>query len=429
MVECGFSSRDMVRRGHLLFLVFVTYSLAYLDRANFGFGAAAGMAATLNITEERGALLVGLFFLGYFLFQIPCSTLVRRFSSTRVVFVSLVVWGAFAALTGVIRQFWLLAIDRLLLGIAESAIFPAMLVLLTHWFTRAERSRANTFLILGNPVTVLWMSALTGYLIDRLGWQRTFIIEGLPSILWAIVWIALVRDHPSHARWMEPARAAELEAQIEKERLELGIDSTSVSLRAVLLRKDILLLALQYFLWSLGVYGFVLWLPTMVRRGGGLSMTQTGLMSAVPYVAAIVLMPIASYVADRTMRRREVVWPFLITAGFALLGSFAFAERSFPVAFMCLVIGGGCMYAPYGAFFAMIPERVPKQVIGEVMAMVNSFGALGSFVGSYSVGLLQAMTGSSRAGFLLMAVGLLSSALLLVRRLPEPARKAEPVRL
>ena len=419
-----------MRRGHLLFLVFITYSLAYLDRANFGFGAAAGMAETLNITKQRSALLVGLFFLGYFLFQVPCSTLSRRFSSTRVVFISLIAWGICAALTGVIRQFWLLAMDRLLLGIAESAIFPAMLVLLTQWFTRAERSRANTFLIMGNPVTVLWMSALTGFLIEKLGWQKTFIIEGLPSILWAAVWILLVRDRPSQARWMDPGRAAELETQIEHERKSLGVDRNSMSLREALLRPDVLLLSLQYFLWSLGVYGFVLWLPTIVRSGSGLSMTQTGLMSAIPYIAAVVLMPIASYYSDKTMRRREVVWPFLLLAGLALLGSFLFAKQSFAAAFACLVIGGGCMYAPYGAFFAMIPERVPKQVAGEVMAMVNSAGALGSFVGSYSVGMLQAITGNSRAGYLLMSVGLLCSALLLVRKLPTPAqRTAEPARL
>lgn len=421
----------MVQRTLLLVLVFITYSLAYLDRANYGFGAAAGMAATLNITEQRGALLVGLFFLGYFLFQIPCSTLARRFSCTRVVFVSLIVWGALAALTGVIRQFWLLALDRFLLGIAESAIFPAMLVLLTNWFTRAERSRANTFLILGNPVTVLWMSALTGFLIERLGWQKTFIVEGLPSILWAFVWITLVRDRPSQTSWIAPEIATAVEAQIVKERRELGVDRSSTKLRETLLRKDVLLLSLQYFLWSLGVYGFVLWLPTIVRRGSGLSMTQTGLTSAIPYVAAVVLMPIASYLSDRTMRRRELVWPFLTLAGVALLGSFVLAEKSFAAAFACLVIGGGCMYAPYGAFFAMIPERVPKQVTGEVMAMINSSGALGSFVGSYSVGLLQATTGSSRPGYLLMSVGLLGSAMLLMRRLPDPAPKAvvEPVRL
>ena len=176
--------RELRRRWYyLLPAVFVTYSLAYLDRANYGFGAAAGLAKTLHITNSQTALLGSLFFLGYFFFQVPGIAYARRTSASRLVFYSLILWGVLAALTGVIRQFWLLAIDRLLLGVAESLIFPAMLILITNWFTREERSRANAILILGNPITVLWMSAATGYLIKAVGWQMAFVIEGLPSVL------------------------------------------------------------------------------------------------------------------------------------------------------------------------------------------------------------------------------------------------------
>src|SRR5271170_4840004 len=167
---------------YILPSVFVTYSLAYLDRANYGFGAAAGLAKTLNISGSQSALLAALFFLGYFLFQIPGAAFARRKSARFLVFFALVSWGTLASLTGVIRNFWLLAADRLLLGAAESFILPAMLILLTQWFTRAERSRTNTLLILGNPVTVLWMSAVTGYLIKTVGWQMAFIIEGVPAV-------------------------------------------------------------------------------------------------------------------------------------------------------------------------------------------------------------------------------------------------------
>ena len=174
--------RALVQRGlrrrwfYLMPAVFITYSLAYLDRANYGFGAAAGLAKTLNISNSQSALLGSLFFLGYFFFQVPGIAYAKRKSASRLVFYSLIGWGVLAALTGVIRQFWLLAIDRLLLGVAESLIFPAMLILITNWFTRAERSRANAVLILGNPITVLWMSAVTGYLIKAVGWQMAFVI-------------------------------------------------------------------------------------------------------------------------------------------------------------------------------------------------------------------------------------------------------------
>jgi sugar phosphate permease len=317
----------------------------------------------------------------------------------------------------VIRHFWLLALDRFLLGVAESVIFPAMLLLLTRWFTREERSRANSILILGNPITVLWMSAITGYLIQAFGWQKTFILEGLPSVLWALAWIFLVRDKPVEAGWLDPQAAETLEHTLAQE--QTSIDPVE-SVRHALLRSDVLLLSLQYFAWSVGVYGFVLWLPTIVRRGSSLSMGQTGLLSAVPYLAAIVLMIIVSYLSDKSLRRQDLVWPFLLLSGLGMLGSFLLADISFAGAFVCLVIAGGCMYAPYGPFFAIIPERLPKNVTAEVLALINSCGALGAFAGSYLVGLLEALTHSSRPGFLLMSLSLICSAFLILA-LPKTA--------
>lgn len=405
----------------LLPLFFVTYSLAYLDRANYGFGAAAGMARTLGITEQRTALLGALFFAGYFAFQVPGMLLARRVSASRLVLGALILWGALATLTGVIHSFFWLCLIRLGLGIAESAIFPAMLLLLTRWFTRAERSRANSVLMLGNPVTVLWMSAITGFLIQRLGWQLTFILEGLPAIAWAIVWGTLVRDSPRQARWMDEDEAVELESQISRPNLSpVAYANQPATLFAILLRADTLLLSLQYFFWSVGVYGFVLWLPTIVRHGAALSMSATGLLAAVPYIMGIAGELGIGYLADRTGRIYTLIWPFLLCAGFAMFGSFTFADRSFAIAFTCLVLACGAMYAPYPPFFAIIPERVPREWTGEVFALVNSAGALGGFAGSYLIGALRAATRSDRAGDLLMCVTFVVSALLtiVIARMP-----------
>jgi sugar phosphate permease len=410
----------------VLLAVFITYSLAYLDRANYGFGAAAGMAKTLAITERKNALLGGLFFLGYFAFQVPGMIAAKRYSCSRLVFFALIAWGSLAALTGVLRQFWLLAIDRLLLGVAESIIFPAMLLLLTRWFTRAERSRANTLLMLGNPVTVLWMSAITGFLIQRFGWQHTFVLEGIPSVVWAVLWWMMMRDSPAEARWFPRDEAAGLGEQLERDQRELPVvQGTVLTLRAALMRGDVVLLCVQYFCWSVGVYGFVLWLPTIVRQGSSLAMGRTGLVSAAPYVVAIVLMLIAAHLSDKQQRRREFVWPFLLLAGVALLGSFLLAPVGFGWAYACLLIAGGCMYAPYGPFFAIFPERIPQGRVGEVMALVNSCGALGGFAGSYLVGLLQAVTGNARAGYLLMALSLVASAALMYWLPKAPMRMGE----
>ena len=402
----------------LLPAVFVTYSLAFLDRANYGFGAAGGLATTLNINGQRAAVLSALFFLGYLAFQIPGASFARRHSVTRLVFYALIAWGTFAALTGVIQQFWLLALDRFLLGVAESIILPSMLILLTRWFTREERSRANAILILGNPVTVLWMSAITGYLIEAYGWQKTFIIEGVPSVLWAFAWFFLVKDTPHAVRWLTPAAATHLETVLAAEQLAITRSATHVgAVKQALLRFDVLLLSAQYFLWSLGMYGFVLWLPSIVKQGSALSMGRVGLLSALPYVAAIAMMLVVAQLSDKSQRshqprrRESLVWPFLLASGFALFGSFIFAQSSFVLAFLFLVAGAGCMFAPYGPFFAIVPERLPGSVTGEVLALINTCGAFGGFFGSYFVGFLQDLTGNSRAGFLLMSLSLIASAL------------------
>src|SRR5690242_5321432 len=174
-------------------LVFITYSLAYLDRSNYSIGVDGGLKQSLGLTAQWSALLGAFFFLGYFLFQIPAAHYAENKSVSKLVFWCVLLWGVFASAQGVIPWLWLLLVDRFALGVVEAAIIPAMLIFLTHWFSRSERGRANTFLILGNPITVMWLSALSGYLIAATDWRWMFILEGLPAIVWAFVFRALDR--------------------------------------------------------------------------------------------------------------------------------------------------------------------------------------------------------------------------------------------
>jgi sugar phosphate permease len=403
---------DLRRRWlYLMPIVFFTYSLAYLGRSNFGFGAAAGLAKSLNITESRAAFLGSVFFIGYFLFQIPAASYARRKSAARLVFFALLSWGILSGLTGIIHDYWLLVIDRTLLGVSESLIFPSMLILLTNWFTREERSRANAILILGNPVTVTWMAAVTGYLIKALGWQMTFIIEGIPSIIWAFVWIMVARDKPHQAAWLHKDSTKALEAALEAEQQELpklGSFADALKVPAVIL------LCVQYFFWSFGVYGLVLWIPEMIRSGSKIGIETVGLLSAAPFLLGVLLMILVSNFSDRMMNRKLFVWPFLCISGLALFISFATAGQNFWIGYIALVIAGGTMYAPYGPFFAIVPEMLPSNVAGEVFALINSFGALGGFAGTWLVGLFQALTGNAKAGYFVMAASLLISGFIIM---------------
>ena len=171
------------------------------DRANFSFASAAGINEDLGIT--KGLVPAGRPLLpGYFFFQIPGAIYAERRSVRKLIFICLILWGACASLTGVVNNIPALAAIRFILGVVEAAVMPAMLIYISNWFTKSERSRANTFLILGNPVTVLWMSVVSGYLIQSFGWREMFIIEGVPAIIWAFCWWVLVKDKPARAKWL-----------------------------------------------------------------------------------------------------------------------------------------------------------------------------------------------------------------------------------
>jgi MFS-type transporter involved in bile tolerance (Atg22 family) len=158
----------------------------------------------------------------------------------------------------------------------------------------------------------------------------------------------------------------------------------------------------------------VLWLPVIVKNGAARGIGATGLLSAAPYMGAVLMMILVSHYSDHSFQRKRFIWPFLLVSGFAMLGSFFTASLSFWLAYAFLIVSCAGMYAPYGPFFAIVPEMLPKNVAGEVMALVNSFGALGGFVGTWFVGLLEARTGSSKAGFLLMSICLMVSGMIIV---------------
>jgi sugar phosphate permease len=406
---------------YLMPIVFITYSLAYLDRANYGFAAAAGMASDLHITRQLNALIGSLFFLGYFSFQLPGAVYAQRKSVRTLVFWSLILWGGCAALTGIMYDArWLLAV-RFLLGIVEAAVMPALLIYLTHWFTCGERSRANTILILGNPVTILWMSVVSGYLIQALSWRWMFIIEGSPAIVWAALWWWLVRDRPRQVHWLTAAEKDALESVLARE--QLGMPAITRYAKAFKSPK-IVLLCVQYFCWSIGVYGFVLWLPSILKEGSSLGIIAAGWLSAAAYAMAAVAMLVVSYFSDRLLRRREFIWPSLLLGALAFYGSFLLGTSSFWLSFTLLIVAGGAMYAPYGPFFAMISEMLPRTVAGGAMALINSMGALGSFVGSYLVGYLNAVTGRPSASYVLMAAALVIAVVMTLLVHDEPRAAA-----
>jgi len=392
----------------LLPVIFVTYSLAFLDRTNYAFGAAAGLAADLHISSNAASFLGALFFLGYFLFQIPGTVYAERRSVKRLIFVGLILWGGLASATGVISDIRLLYADRFLLGVVESAVLPALLVLVARWFAASERATANALVIVGNPVTLLWSSILSGYLAAKLGWQWMFVAEGVPAMLWAFVWWWLVAERPSEARWLAPADREALAAQLAAEQ---RVIAPVRNYRAAFRSPFVIALAVQYFCWSVGVYGFVLWLPSILKAGGG-GLVAVGWLSAVPYLAAIIAEVLVSRLSDRSGRRKIMIWPFLLIGAAVFYASYALGPSHFWLSFALLIAAGAAMYAPYGPFFAWIAEVLPANVAGGAIALINGMGALGSFTGIYAVGFLNGLTGKPALSYLAMAAALAVSAVI-----------------
>ena len=390
----------------LLPVIFISYSLSYLDRANFSFGAAAGMAADLHITAEQNTWLGSLFFLGYFLFQIPGALYAQKYSAKRLIFFGLIGWGLLASATGLITDIRLLYLDRFLLGVVESAVLPAMLILQARWYTRAERARANAFLVLGNPVTMLWMSLLSGYLAAGLGWRWMFIIEGLPPVFWALIWWWQVADHPRQASWLSRSDQEALDAKLTAEQRDIP---PMANYAAAFQSPLVIWLSVQYFLWSIGVYGFVIWLPSILKTRD-MGMVELGFLSAVPYLMAVIGEISLATWSDFSRRRMALVWPCFLVAAAAFYGSFLLGSTHFWASFVLLVIAGAMMYAPYGPYFAYLAESLPRNVAGGAIALINSMGALGSFVGAFGVGRLNDITGSPGMSYLMMAAALLASA-------------------
>lgn len=426
-------------------LAFITYSLAYLDRFNIGFGGAGGMKGAFS--NEQFNWLMSSFFIGYVLFQIPGTSYAARHTVRVPLFWSLVFWGIIASATALLKNYFaLLLIDRFLLGAVEGLVFPSLLVFLTRWFIKSERSRANTILILGNPLTMLWASVVSGALVDwfnqhqifgLVGWQWMLLIEGAPTLIWAFIWLRFAEDHPHESRWLPRDDAVALERILAAE--QLGIEKAFARLpepgagpvleyQPLAQERDYLaafseprvwLLAAQFFAWSIGINGLNLWLPIILQQGSHLGMTRVGLWNAVPYFCGMVAMMTVAAISDRLLVRKAFVWPFLFLGGAGFLFSYL-AGNHFWVSFIGLVVAAACMYAPYGPFWAMVSEMVSRKVVGESVSLINTVGAVGAFCGAYGVGKLRALTGGDGAGFAILSMCLVTSALLtLVVRVPQ----------
>jgi sugar phosphate permease len=247
-----------------------------------------------------------------------------------------------------------------------------------------------------------------------------FILEGMPAVIWAFLWWRLVDDKPKSAKWLTDSEKNDLEEELNLEQMNIKpVKNYAEAFKS----KVVVLLSLQYAFWSIGVYGFVMWLPSIIKAAPGMSIERTGWLASIPYLFAITGMFIASHFSDKTLNRKAFIWPFLLIGAVSFYVSFLVGSSNFWLSFILLVITGAAMYTPYGPFFAVLTEILPRNVAGGAIALINSFGALGSFAGAYLVGYLNGTTGGFGASYIFMAGSLFLSGVLTILAINGPIAK------
>lgn len=407
------------RRWFQIVLVSVLmYTISFVDRMNVAV-ALPSMKHSLHLSSAAAGMAAGAFFIGYFVLQIPAGTWAVKFGSKRLVGVLLVLWGILAMASGLVQNSTELYVVRFALGLAEGGIWPATLVLLGNWFLQEERARANALWMVCLPLGGAVMGPLSGVLIAHFNWRWMFVLEGIPALLLLIPWLLLIDDKPSQAKWMPRETGTHLEQQLEDEqaRKKFGMRGHSW-----ITRPNVIVLALVYILSITGGYGILLWIPSIVKKMSGAGIQQVGIVSAVPYVFAIVAMLWFGALADKTQKHAKVVAISLVIASVAMFLSSFTGVHNWILTIILLSIAVAGFFGRQGPLWAIPTKVLTKEEAAPAMGFINAFGNLGGFIGPVIFGAFLGRTHNYVTGYLALALALVIAAGLMMW-VKEPRRK------
>ena len=398
----------------LLPFMFILYVIAYLDRVNVGF-AALQMNADLNFSAAVYGLGSGIFFIGYFLFEIPSNLILDRIGARIWIARIMITWGLVASATAFIqgpKSFYLI---RFLLGLAEAGFFPGMILYLTYWFPEKYRARTVALFMTATAVSGLISGPVSGILLTMhgigglSGWQWLFILEGLPAVVLGIVVFFCMTDRPEKARWLSEEEKNWLTTCLQSEKYKRERYGIKSFLRTMGSGR-VWLLCLIYFALVIGLYGVGLWMPLIIKEVSGLSDFMVGMVSALPYLLAAIGMTLIGMHSDRTGERRIHTAASIFIAAVGLVLT-AYADN--PVLELaCLSIIAVGIWGALGPFWALSTSFLSGTAASGGIALINSIGNLGGFVGPYLVGVIKDFTGAFRYGLIVLAIILLFGCLL-----------------
>jgi sugar phosphate permease len=390
---------------------FLMYTIAFMDRVNVGFGI-PGIEKSLGVNATIAGLASGIFFVGYVLLQIPGGQWAMKWSAKKFVLFALIAWGIFAILTGLAQNATQLLIVRFLLGVAEGGVWPATLVLLARWFPMKERARANSYWMFCLPVASIITSPISGWILTWTDWRTLFILEGIPPLIWALVWWFTIDDSPDTAKWISPEERQYIDQKFAEDRQAIPVAENEGSWVDSLKDLKVWYLVIVYFLIQVGFYGVALWLPVIVKGLSKQGFGLVGLIAALPYIAAVIGMYINANHSDRTgERKKHVAFP-LIIGGIALLLSGWLGLSSPLLGILFLIISEGFVLAYVGVFWTLPPLFLGKESVGSGMGLINALGNLGGFLGPFLIGYFITTTGSNLTGIVILSISLVLAGLM-----------------
>jgi MFS family permease len=413
----------------LMPLLFVCYILAYLDRVNVGF-AKLQMQQDLRMSDSVYGTAAGIFFFGYFFFEVPANILLQRLGAKVWLGSIMVLWGIVSASTMFVRSAGAFYLLRFLLGIVESGFFPGVILYLTFWYTRRHRARMVAMFMTAIPLSGVVGGAVSGWILKNMtatgglrGWQWLYLLEGLPSVVAGVVAVLFLENGPIEAKWLTPDQKLVLTERLAEEERNKALEGhSSKSLLDAFRSPVVWLLCLVYFGFVMGNYGLGFWLPQIVSETITKDPLKIGLLTIIPWGSAAIAMVLVGHHSDKTGERR---WHIAIAG---LCGAVAFAASAIPgipglVGLAALTIAAAGVNSSVATFWSLPTGFLSSTAAAAGIAWINSVGNLAGYVSPFLVGRIRDATHSMLYALLLLAACCLVAAAIVP--IVKPAKRSQ----